>query len=164
MFAIGLNYRSHADETGMAVPEVPATFTKFPASLAGPFDDIEIVGESIDWEVELVAVIGTRADRVAESDAWRHVAGLTVGQDISDRHLQFAAGAQFSLGKSRRGYGPMGPWVVTPDEVPNPDDLALSCSVDGEKMQDSRTSDLIYGASPLGGRTARRCFPFCPAT
>ncbi len=149
VFAIGLNYRSHADETGMAVPEVPATFTKFPASLAGPFDDVEIVGESIDWEVELVAIIGTRADRVAESDAWRHVAGLTVGQDISDRHLQFAAGAQFSLGKSRRGYGPMGPWVVTPDEVPNPDDLALSCSVDGEKMQDSRTSDLIYGLPRL---------------
>ncbi len=149
VFAIGLNYRSHADETGMAVPEVPATFTKFPASLAGPFDDVEIVGESVDWEVELVAVVGTRADRVAESDAWRHVAGLTVGQDISDRHLQFAAGAQFSLGKSRRGYGPMGPWVVTPDELPNPDDLALSCSVDGEKMQDSRTSDLIYGLPRL---------------
>lgn len=86
---------------------------------------------------------------MAESDAWRHVAGLTVGQDISDRHLQFAAGAEFSLGKSRRGYGPMGPWVVTPDEVPNPDDLALSCSVDGEKMQDSRTSDLIYGLPRL---------------
>ena len=149
VFAIGLNYRSHADETGMAVPEVPATFTKFPASLAGPFDDVEIVGESVDWEVELVAVIGTRADRVAESDAWRHVAGLTVGQDISDRHLQFAAGAQFSLGKSRRGYGPMGPWVVTPDELPDPDDLALGCSVDGEKMQDSRTSDLIYGLPRL---------------
>ncbi len=149
VFAIGLNYRSHAEESGMAVPEVPATFTKFPASLAGPFDEIEIVGETIDWEVELVAVIGTRADRVGEADAWRHVAGLTIGQDISDRHLQFAAGAQFSLGKSRRGYGPMGPWVVTVDEVPNPDDLALGCSVDGEKVQDARTSDLIIGVPRL---------------
>ena len=124
VFAIGLNYRSHAEESGMALPEVPATFTKYPASLGGPFDDIEIVGGSVDWEVELVVVIGRRADRVAEADAWSHVAGLTVGQDISDRKLQFAAGAQFSLGKSRRGYGPMGPWLVTLDEVPNPDDLA----------------------------------------
>jgi len=149
VFAIGLNYRSHAEETGMAVSEAPDTFTKFPASLAGPYDDVEVVGESVDWEVELVAVIGARADRVSEADAWVHVAGLTVGQDISDRHLQFAAGAQFSLGKSRRGYGPMGPWVVTLDEVPNPDDLALGCSVDGEKVQDARTSDLIFTVPQL---------------
>jgi 2,4-didehydro-3-deoxy-L-rhamnonate hydrolase len=144
VFAIGLNYRSHAEESGMAVPEVPATFTKFPASLAGPFDDIEIAGESIDWEVELVAVIGTGADRVDESDAWSHIAGVTIGQDISDRHLQFAAGAQFSLGKSRRGYGPMGPYLVTVDELANRDDLALGCSVNGDTVQDARTSDLIF--------------------
>jgi 2-keto-4-pentenoate hydratase/2-oxohepta-3-ene-1,7-dioic acid hydratase in catechol pathway len=149
VFAIGLNYRSHAEESGMAVPDVPATFTKFPASLAGPFDDIEIRGDGIDWEVELVAVIGVEADRVAEADAWRHVAGLTIGQDVSDRPLQFAAGMQFSLGKSRRGYGPMGPWVVTPDEVPDPDDLALGCSVDGETMQDARTDDLIFDVPRL---------------
>jgi 2-keto-4-pentenoate hydratase/2-oxohepta-3-ene-1,7-dioic acid hydratase in catechol pathway len=149
VFAIGLNYRSHAEESGMAVPGVPATFTKFPASLSGPFDDIEIVNGSIDWEVELVAVIGRRADRVDEADAWAHVAGLTVGQDISDRALQFAAGAQFSLGKSRRGFGPMGPWIVTVDELTDPDDLALGCSVDGETMQDARTSDLIFGVPQL---------------
>jgi 2-keto-4-pentenoate hydratase/2-oxohepta-3-ene-1,7-dioic acid hydratase in catechol pathway len=149
VFAIGLNYRSHAEESGMAVPEVPATFTKFPASLAGPFDDIEVTGESVDWEVELVAVIGARADRVDEAVAWQHVAGVTIGQDISDRHLQFAAGMQFSLGKSRRGYGPMGPWVVTLDDIPNRDDLALGCSVDGEKVQDARTSDLIFGIPRL---------------
>jgi 2-keto-4-pentenoate hydratase/2-oxohepta-3-ene-1,7-dioic acid hydratase in catechol pathway len=131
------------------VPDVPATFTKFPASLAGPFDDIEIVNGTVDWEVELVAVVGTRADRVGESDAWSHIAGLTVGQDISDRTLQFAAGSQFSLGKSRRGYGPMGPWLVTPDEVPDPDDLALGCSVDGETVQDARTSDLIFSVPRL---------------
>jgi 2-keto-4-pentenoate hydratase/2-oxohepta-3-ene-1,7-dioic acid hydratase in catechol pathway len=133
----------------MAVPDVPATFTKFPASLAGPFDDIEVHGASVDWEVELVAVIGTTADRVTEADAWGHVAGLTVGQDVSDRHLQFAAGMQFSLGKSRRGYGPMGPWLVTPDELPNPDDLALGCSVDGETVQDARTDDLIFSVPSL---------------
>jgi 2-keto-4-pentenoate hydratase/2-oxohepta-3-ene-1,7-dioic acid hydratase in catechol pathway len=149
VFAIGLNYRSHAEESGMEVPSVPATFTKFPASLGGPFDDIEIAGTTVDWEVELVAVIGTHADRVSEADAWSHVAGLTVGQDISDRELQFAAAAQFSLGKSRRGYGPMGPWVVSLDEVPDPDDLALGCSVDGETMQDARTSDLIFGVPKL---------------
>lgn len=149
VFAIGLNYRSHAEESGMAVPDVPATFTKFPASLSGPFDDIELVASSVDWEVELVAVIGRRADRVAEGDGWSHVAGLTVGQDISDRHLQFAAGGQFSLGKSRRGYGPMGPWLVTPDEFEHPDDLALGCSVDGETVQDARTGDLIFGVPRL---------------
>ena len=149
VFAIGLNYRSHAEESGMAIPEVPATFTKFPASLGGPFDDVEIVGDSVDWEVELVAVIGVTADRVAEADAWDHVAGLTVGQDISDRALQFAAGMQFSLGKSRRGYGPMGPWLVTPDEVPDRDDLGLGCSVDGEVVQDGRTDDLVFSVPQL---------------
>src|SRR5690606_2042498 len=136
-------------ESGMAVPEVPATFTKFPASLSGPFEDIEIVGDAVDWEVELVAVIGTTADRVDAADAWSHVAGLTVGQDISDRTLQFAAGMQFSLGKSRRGYGPMGPWLVTPDEVPDRNDLGLGCRVNGETVQDARTSDLVFSVGAL---------------
>lgn len=149
VFAIGLNYRSHAEESGMAIPEVPATFTKFPASLAGPFADVEICGPSIDWEVELVAVVGTRAERVDEADAWSHIAGVTVGQDISDRNLQFAAGAQFSLGKSRRGYGPMGPHLVTVDELADPDDLALGCAVNGETVQDARTSDLIFSVPRL---------------
>jgi 2,4-didehydro-3-deoxy-L-rhamnonate hydrolase len=149
VFAIGLNYRSHAAESGMTVPDVPATFTKFPASLAGPFDDVPVGGDTTDWEVELVAVIGLRAERVSEADGWRHVAGLTVGQDISDRTLQFAAGSQYSLGKSRPAFGPMGPWVVSVDEFDDPDDLGLGCSVDGEVMQDARTSDLVYGVSSL---------------
>ena len=149
VFAIGLNYGSHAQESGMAVPAVPATFTKFPACLAGPFDDVELEADTVDWEVELVAVIGARADRVDVTTAWAHVAGLTIGQDISDRTLQFAAGGQFSLGKSRRGYGPMGPWLVTPDELADRDDLALGCAVNGEKMQDGRTSDLIFGVPRL---------------
>jgi 2-keto-4-pentenoate hydratase/2-oxohepta-3-ene-1,7-dioic acid hydratase in catechol pathway len=149
VFAIGLNYRSHAEESGLAVPEVPATFTKFPTSLAGPFDEVELVVDTVDWEVELVVVIGRRADRVQAAEAWDHVAGVTVGQDLSDRALQFAAGMQFSLGKSRRGFGPMGPWVVTPDELDNRDDLALGCSVDGEVVQDGRTSDLVFDVAQL---------------
>jgi 2,4-didehydro-3-deoxy-L-rhamnonate hydrolase len=149
VFAIGLNYHGHAQESGAELPTVPAVFTKFPTSLAGPFDDITIVGDTVDWEVELVAVIGRIADRVDESDGWAHVAGVTIGQDISDRHLQFAAGGQFSLGKSRRGYGPVGPWVVTPDELNDPDDLALGCSVNGEKMQDARTTDLVFNVPEL---------------
>jgi len=149
VFAIGLNYMSHAAESAIQVPTVPATFTKFPECLTGPFDDIPLVGGANDWEVELVAVIGRRADRVAEADAWQHVAGLTVGQDISDRHLQFAASGQFSLGKSRRGYGPLGPCVVTVDEFANRDDIALGCSLDGMTMQEARTKDLIFSVPRL---------------
>lgn len=143
VFGIGINYREHAAETGKEVPGVPATFTKFPSSLAGPFDPVRAVNDTVDWEVELVVVVGARADDVPDDDGWAHVAGVTVGQDISDRTLQMAAGAQFSLGKSHRGFGPMGPWLVTPDELPDPDDLALGCSVDGEVVQDGRTSDLV---------------------
>lgn len=149
VFGIGLNYRKHAEETGRSAPPVPATFTKFPTALSGPFDDIELVADRVDWEVELVVVIGLRAHRVAVADAWAHVAGLTVGQDISDRELQMAAGAQFSLGKSRRGYAPMGPWLVTPDEFDDPDDLGLGCSIDGEVVQDGRTGDLIFDVPHL---------------
>jgi 2-keto-4-pentenoate hydratase/2-oxohepta-3-ene-1,7-dioic acid hydratase in catechol pathway len=149
VFAIGLNYRSHAAESGRDVPSVPATFTKFPAALSGPFDDIVIVGDTVDWEVELAVVIGRLADRVAEGDAWAHVAGLTIGQDISDRTLQLAAGGQFSLGKSRRGYGPLGPMVVTPDEFDDADDLALGCSVNGVTVQDARTSDMVFDVPRL---------------
>ncbi len=149
VFAIGLNYRQHAEESGMDIPAVPATFTKFPASLSGPYSNIEIVGASVDWEVELVAIIGRQADHVAAADAWTYIAGLTVGQDISDRKLQMAAGRQFSLGKSRRGFGPMGPWIVTPNEFDDPNDLALGCSVDGEVVQDARSSDLIFNIPTL---------------
>jgi 2,4-didehydro-3-deoxy-L-rhamnonate hydrolase len=149
VFAIGLNYRSHVEETGRDMPAVPATFTKFPASLAGPYDEVTLSGDTVDWEVELVVVIGRRADRVAEADGWRHVAGLTVGQDLSDRTLQFAAGGQFALGKSHRGYGPLGPWLVTPDEPPDRDDLALGCRVNGETMQEARTSDMVFSVPRL---------------
>ena len=149
VFAIGINYRSHAEETGATLPDVPITFTKFPACLAGPFDDIPVVGESTDWEVELVVVLGRLADRVDRASALAHVAGVTVGQDVSDRALQYSTGAQFSLGKSRRGYGPLGPWLVTVDEFADPDDLGVGCSLNGTKMQDARTSDLIFSVPRL---------------
>ena len=149
VFAIGLNYASHAAESGMELPAVPAVFTKYPASLTGPFDPIPLSGTSVDWEVELVVVMGRRADHTGEADAWDHVAGVCVGQDVSDRHVQFAAGAQFSLGKSYRGYGPTGPWLVTPDELGDPDDLGIGCSVDGETVQEDRTSGLVFPVARL---------------
>ena len=132
------------------LPTVPATFTKFPAVARRPVRrHRDRRRQRSTGRSSSSPSSARRADRVAEADAWAHVAGLTVGQDISDRHLQFAAGAQFSLGKSRRGYGPMGPWVVTLDELADPDDLALGCSVDGETVQDARTSDLIFGVPRL---------------
>lgn len=149
VFGIGLNYRSHAAESGMDLPSVPAVFTKYPASLSGPFDPIELRGVMVDWEVELVAVVGRRADRVPASDAWDHVAGLCVGQDISDRAVQFAAGSQFSLGKSYRTYGPTGPWLVTPDEFTDRDDIGLRCTLDDEVVQEGRTSDLVFTVPDL---------------
>ena len=149
VFGIGLNYRSHAEESGMQPPAVPATFTKFPACLTGPFAEVELAGTTVDWEVELVVVIGTTADRVAAAEGWSHVAGLTIGQDLSERTVQFAAGNQFSLGKSYRGFGPTGPWLVTLDELADPDDLGLGCSIDGETVQDARTSELIFSVPRL---------------
>jgi 2-keto-4-pentenoate hydratase/2-oxohepta-3-ene-1,7-dioic acid hydratase in catechol pathway len=149
VFAIGLNYRSHAEETGAELPAVPATFTKFPSCITGPFDDVAAVSPTTDWEVELVVVVGRTAERVTPADAWGHVAGLTVGQDISDRTLQFAAGSHFSLGKSHPGHGPTGPWLVTPESVDDPDDLALTCSVNGETVQHARTDDMAFGVPAL---------------
>lgn len=149
VFAIGLNYRLHAEESGMEIPKIPATFTKFPSSLNDPFGDVERPGDSMDWEVELVAVIGKKADRVSAADGWSHIAGLAVGQDISERKVQRAAGAQFSLGKSFRGFGPIGPCLVTLDEFADPGNLRISCKVNNELMQDSRTNDLIFSVPEL---------------
>jgi 2-keto-4-pentenoate hydratase/2-oxohepta-3-ene-1,7-dioic acid hydratase in catechol pathway len=144
VFAIGLNYASHAAESGMALPTVPATFTKYPSSLTGPFAPVPLSSEVVDYEVEIVVVMGRTASHVDEADAWDHVAGLTVGQDYSDRGVQFAAGSQFSLGKSFYGYGPTGPWLVTPDELADPDDLELSCTLNGEQMQRARSNSMIF--------------------
>jgi 2,4-diketo-3-deoxy-L-fuconate hydrolase len=149
VFGIGLNYRAHAAETGQEVPRIPATFTKFPSCLTGPYATVELPSGYVDWEIELVVVVGRRAHRVHEADAWAHVAGLTVGQDLSERVVQRAAGGQFCLGKSYPGFGPTGPWLVTPDELDDPDDLHLRCSVDGEVVQDARTSDMIVPVAGL---------------
>jgi 2-keto-4-pentenoate hydratase/2-oxohepta-3-ene-1,7-dioic acid hydratase in catechol pathway len=162
VFAIGLNYREHAQESGMPVPTIPATFTKFPASLTGPFADVELAGATVDWEVELVAVIGRRAHRVAAAGAWDHVAGLTVGQDLSARDVQMLGSPpQFSLGKSFPGFGPTGPWVVTPDELADRDDLALACAVNGEQVQGDRTSSMLFSIPETIARLSAIC-PLLP--
>jgi 2-keto-4-pentenoate hydratase/2-oxohepta-3-ene-1,7-dioic acid hydratase in catechol pathway len=161
VFAIGLNYRAHAAESGLPVPDRPATFTKFPTCLAGPNVDVPLPAGAVDWEVELVVVIGAQAHRVGEGAAWSHVAGLTVGQDISERVLQWAAGGQFSLGKSFPCFGPMGPCLVTPDELANPDDLAIECRVAGEVMQQSRTADMVFGVPRLIAELSGVC-PLLP--
>jgi 2-keto-4-pentenoate hydratase/2-oxohepta-3-ene-1,7-dioic acid hydratase in catechol pathway len=150
-FGIGLNYRDHVAESGLTVPDQPSVFTKFPSCISGPHSDVVLPpGGHTDWEVELVAVIGTTARHVSEGAAWSHVAGLTVGQDISERISQLAGSpAQFSLGKSFPGFGPTGPWLVTVDEFANPDDLELGCSVNGDQMQKARTSYLIISVPQL---------------
>lgn len=153
--AAGLNYRDHAAESGFALPEgMPPVFTKFATSITGPVTDVALPpGGHTDWEVELVVVIGARAQGVAEEDAWGHVAGLAAGQDLSERITQLAGPApQFSLGKSFPGFAPIGPWLVTPDEFADPDDLELSCSINGEEVQKSRTSELIFSVPSLLSR------------
>ncbi|GAX58099.1 fumarylacetoacetate hydrolase family protein [Streptomyces olivochromogenes] len=152
LFAMGLNYREHAAESNLAAPDkFPPVFTKFRTAISGPVGTVTLPeGGHTDWEVELVVVIGRRAERVSAADAWSYVAGLTVGQDISERILQTEGPApQFSMGKSFPGFAPMGPWVVTVDEFDNPDDLELGCAIDGESMQHSRTSNLIFPVPQL---------------
>jgi 2,4-diketo-3-deoxy-L-fuconate hydrolase len=149
IFAVGLNYRDHADEAGFALPAEPVVFTKYASSLTGPRGDITLSPGNVDWEVELVAVIGTGGRDIAEADGWDHVAGLSLGQDISDRVTQFAAPpAQFGLGKSYPGFSPVGPSLVTLDELRaaglDPADLELGCLVNGESMQKGRTGDMIF--------------------
>jgi len=150
VFGIGLNYRSHAAETNAELPPAPLTFTKFPSCLSGPVDDVELSGTTVDWEVELVVVIGLGGRRIARADAWSHVAGLTLGQDISDRTVQrTGTPPQFSLGKSFDGYGPIGPALVPVEAFADPDDIGLWCEISGERMQEARTSDLIFGVPEL---------------
>jgi 2-keto-4-pentenoate hydratase/2-oxohepta-3-ene-1,7-dioic acid hydratase in catechol pathway len=168
VFGIGANYRAHVAEAAQAsgvaptLPEAPLIFTKFRSSLAGPYDAIPLLSRNVDWEVELVVVMGRPAERVAEQDAWRHVAGLTVGQDVSERALQLAGPApQFSMGKSFPGFGPMGPVLVTPDAVDDPDDLEIGCTLNGRVMQEGRTSDLVFSIAELIARISVVC-PLLP--
>lgn len=145
VFGIGLNYRTHAEESGMPIPASPLTFTKYTSSITGPNDDITLGGNAVDWEVELVAVIGSGGRDIAAANAWDAVAGLGVGQDISDRTLQFATQPpQFSLGKSRRGYSPFGPWLVDAQDLVDRDRLHMSMTLNGETVQDTLTDDLIF--------------------
>ena len=152
VYGIGLNYSDHVAESGFATPvAAPPVFTKFPSCITGPRSQIALPqGGHTDWEVELVVVIGRTAANVPAESAWSYVAGLSVGQDISERILQMAAAPpQFSLGKSYPGFGPVGPWLVTPDEFSNADDLELGCFINGEQMQKGRTSDLIFDVPHL---------------
>jgi 2,4-didehydro-3-deoxy-L-rhamnonate hydrolase len=140
VFALGLNYALHAREAGLELPPMPLTFTKFPSCLTGPHAEVRVATPLVDWEVELVVVIG---------DGGR-VAGYTVGPP-----------PQFSLGKSFPGFGPTGPWVVTPDELPDPDDLAIECRLNGERMQSDRTSSMLFGVSEIVARLSAIC-PLLP--
>ena len=150
VFGYGLNYRDHIEEMdevdylGRTTNEAPVVFTKFPTCLVGPAAPVQLVGDQCDYECELVAVIGVESRDVDQARVWDRVAGLMIGQDISDRALQVAATPpQFNLGKSRMSFGPTGPALVSPDLVDNPDDLAISCRVNGELRQNSRTSYLM---------------------
>lgn len=147
LICIGLNYARHAAESGMTPPPEPVVFMKAPDCLIGPNDEIAVPPNSTatDYEVELSIVIGKRALYLkSESEARSHILGYSVSQDVSERHWQIERAGQWVKGKSFPTFNPMGPVIVTSDEF-NPDDVRLYCTVDGEKRQDSRTSDLIFG-------------------
>ena len=144
-FAVGLNYRNHAEESGMEIPAFPMIFTKHTSCIVGPFDNVEMRSDIVDYEAEMVVVIGKGGKDISKDDAWSHVAGITVGQDISDRSVQFhATPPQFNLGKSFDTFGPIGPILVSHDEVDDKESLKLTCSVNDELRQDDNTNDLIF--------------------
>lgn len=155
VFAVGLNYTDHAIETGFAIPDTdPPVFTKFPSCITGPYAEVTLPnGGHTDWEVELVVVVGLRAHAVQATEAWSYVAGLMVGQDLSERRSQMAGPSpQFSLAKSFPGFGPVGPALVTIDELDDPDDLTITAILNGEKVQDARTSQLIFDVPSIIAR------------
>jgi 2-keto-4-pentenoate hydratase/2-oxohepta-3-ene-1,7-dioic acid hydratase in catechol pathway len=149
--AIGLNYRLHAAEAGAEIPKEPIFFMKATTSICGPNDDTVIPKGSVktDYEVELGIVIGSKASYVSRSDATKHIAGYCVVNDVSEREFQIERGGQWTKGKSADTFCPMGPWLVTADEVPNPGRLHLWTEVNGERRQDSNTSDLIFGVEEI---------------
>lgn len=148
---VGLNYSDHAKETGKAPPEEPILFMKATSAIIGPNDDVEIPRNSVkaDWEVELGIVIGTRAKYVGEDKALDHVAGYCVVNDVSERAFQSERGGQWTKGKSHDTFGPIGPWLVTRDEVPDPQNLKLWLDVDGVRRQTGTTANMIFGVRHL---------------
>lgn len=158
VFGVGLNYTDHAEEAGLELPKEPLIFTKFPSCLVGPRADVVLTSDRVDYEVELVVVIGEGGRDIAEADALSRIAGYCVGQDISDRRMQFAGKPpQFSMGKSVDTFGPIGPGIVPIDEVAHPNDLAISCDVAGETLQDARTSLMVFSVPELVSWLSRYC-------
>ena len=150
VFGVGLNYHDHATEGGVVAPDVPLVFTKFPSCIVGPHATVELRGEHCDYEGELVVVIGPGGKDIAPGDAWSHVAGLTVGQDVSDRDVQRSSKPpHFDLGKSFDTFGPTGPVVVSLDELDDPATLRIVTEVNGEVRQDGTTADLIFDVPTL---------------
>jgi len=150
VFGIGLNYAAHAAECGREPPASPLVFTKFPSCLVGPTHDVEIRSGGCDYEGELVVVIGRGGRDITIDEAWDHVVGVTICQDISDRPAQFAAKPpHFDLGKSFDTFGPIGPVVVSPDELADRSALHIVCEINGEVRQDGNTSDLIFDVPTL---------------
>ena len=149
--AIGLNYSDHANEVGLAIPTEPIIFMKATSSLCGPNDDVIIPkgSEKTDYEVELGIVIGATARNIALQDAAKHIAGYCVVNDVSEREFQIERGGQWTKGKSADTFCPIGPWLVTADEVPDPGKLALWTEVNGERRQNSNTGDLIFGVDEI---------------
>jgi 2-keto-4-pentenoate hydratase/2-oxohepta-3-ene-1,7-dioic acid hydratase in catechol pathway len=144
--AIGLNYADHAAESGMAIPTEPIVFSKAPSSLSGPNDPVVLPRGSVkgDWEVELAIVIGTGGDYIAKEDALSHVLGYAVCNDVSEREYQAERGGQWIKGKSAPSFGPLGPWIVTRDEVPDPQALDLFLDLNGTRAQTGNTSTMIF--------------------
>ena len=157
VFGIGLNYRDHAQEANLPLPKKPMVFTKFPSCVSGAEANVALTSDSVDWEIELVVVIGRVAEAVSVADALSYVAGYTVGQDISDRRLQFSdVPPQFSLGKSAPGFGPIGPWLVSSEAI-DPTQLDMLCDVNGQRMQTGHTRDMVFGVAELISYLSARC-------
>ncbi|GGO31426.1 2-hydroxyhepta-2,4-diene-1,7-dioate isomerase [Gemmobacter aquaticus] len=148
---IGLNYADHAAESGMAVPPEPVIFMKATSAICGPYDPIIIPrgSEKTDWEVELAVIIGTRAKYVSEADALAHVAGFAITNDVSERAFQTERAGQWTKGKSCDNFGQIGPWLVTRDEVADPQNLPMWLKVNGQTMQDGSTRTMVYGVAHL---------------
>lgn len=144
--AIGLNYADHAKETGQEIPKEPILFNKAATCICGPFDDVMYPRDSdrMDWECEIAFVIGTRARYVDAKDAIRYIAGYTICNDVSERRFQMKRNGQWVKGKSAETFGPLGPWLVTPDEIPDPHDLGMALDVNGARKQQGSTATMIF--------------------